>query len=185
MRRLSWKWGAFLTVVLLGCGPSDEQVHLDAGPSPDEIARAEAAFSEHFNAEGSVDWSTEEVSTEVAGLLRLYAEYANAHHGDSLAGLLLMRRADLLQGRGSPDEAVKQWIDVVEAYPSSGLAAEAMFRIGFTRETALGDTTEALKAYTQLAQLHPESIWAEQALGAIKWLSFSEARMLDALEGHP
>ena len=119
----------------------------------------------------------------VAELLRDYARYANVHHGDSLAGVFLMRRADLLQGMGEHEAAVEQWVNVAEGGGSPLLAAEAVFRVGFVRETALKDTVGALKAYGEVVRVYPESQWASAAIEAAKWLSFSEREMLRALEG--
>ena len=104
------------------------------------------------------------------------------HHGDSASCGLLMRRADLLQGRGTPELAVDQWIDVVEGCPGSAFAPEALFRVGFARESALVDTTGALEAYAEVVRVYPESPWADQARMAARWLTFSETEFIRALE---
>jgi len=146
------------------------------------IERHEAALKLFIDSSESVDWEDAEVAESVRALLRAYAAFANQHHGDSLAGAFLMRRADLLQGRGDFEEAVNQWLSVLEGYPQAHFAPEAIFRIGFTRETALRDTMGALKAYGQLVDIYPESMWTEQAQHSLKWLTFSEAQMIQALE---
>lgn len=148
-----------------------------------EISHAEGQFQQRLQLDSNVDWADPEVQTEVSLLLRLYAEYANAHHGDSLAARFLMRRADLLQGRGDPASAVSQWLDVVEGYPNMSVAPEAMFRMGFTQETLLLDTVAALRTYTELVSVFPESKWAEQAGLASKWLTFDERHFIEALNG--
>ena len=93
-----------------------------------------------------------------------------------------MRRADLLLGKGDAVAAIQQWIDVVGGGANGELAAEAMFRVGLTREVALQDTVGALKAYAELIRLHPESQWSGPAGEAAKWLTFSESEFIRALE---
>ena len=177
-------WPAVL-VVMSACGGATDSVREKAGPSLGEIRRAETVFGARLESSEGVDGRSGEVGGEVTELLRRYAQYANHHHGDSLAGAMLMRRADLLQGRGDAEEAIRQWIDVVEGYPKNPMAPEAMFRVGFTRETALGDTTEALKVYSELTRVYPQSAWAEQARNSVKWLSFSEEQLLRSLSYQP
>ena len=118
----------------------------------------------------------------VQGLLRDYAVYANAHHGDSLALQYSMKRADLLLAKGDAEAAIQQWIDVVGASVGEALASEAMFRIGLAREVALSDTVGALKAYSELLRLYPGGCWAEEAREAAKWLTFNEREFIRALE---
>lgn len=144
------------------------------------IAAAEAELAPMLQQE-DIEVS-EETETQVRHLLREYAAFANAHHGDSLAFLYSMRRADLLLGKGDAEAAVQQWIDVVEGGSGAALASEAMFRVGLTRETALADTVGALKAYAELLRLYPESPWAGPAGEAAKWLTFSEREFIRALE---
>lgn len=157
----------------------DKAVPGHAGPV--EVAALEARMADWLDAKGSLDWESEEVEEVVGQLLRDYADYANHHHGDSLAAVYGMRRADLLLGKGDAEGAVRQWVDVVEVHPGSTWAAEAMFRVGFTRETALLDTTGALEAYAGIIRSFPESPWAEQARQASTWLTFSEEQMIRSL----
>ena len=95
---------------------------------------------------------------------------------------MLMKRAELLLGKGEADAAAEQWLNIVESGGSSAYVPEAMFRLGFIRETALADTTGALKAYAQVVHLYPESPWSEMAADASKWLTFSEREFIRALE---
>ena len=148
-----------------------------------DIETSEQTFREMLEQEADLDWAAPEVQDAVHGLLRQYAEFANHFRGDSLAPAYLMRRADLLQGKGAPEEAVRQWIDVAEGFPRSAWAPQAIFRVGFARETALSDTLGALKAYSELTQVYPESPWAEQAGLAAQWLTFEEGQVAGALEG--
>ncbi len=173
-------FGVFLAITCAGCSGSSrgEEAHRELAA---DVAGAEVVFSNRLKREADVDWAAEEVQEEVSRLLRAYAAYANVNHGDSLSGVYLMRRADLLQGRGDAEKAVSQWLDVVEGYPRTGFAPEAMFRIGFVRETALRDTVGALKAYGQLVTSFPESPWSEQAKMASTALTFSEKELLRSL----
>jgi TolA-binding protein len=88
----------------------------------------------------------------------------------------------LLQGRGDFSAAIEQWMNVAEGAVHSELAAEAIFRIGFIRESALQDTLGALKAYGELVRVYPESDWSGSAIEAAKWLSFNETEMMKVLD---
>ena len=151
--QLAAAW-AFCMLVTAGCtspkGPSGSK-----SARLDDIETSEQAFRKMLEQDADLDWMAPEVQDAVHGLLRQYAEYANHFRGDSLTPAYLMRRADLLQGKGAPEEAVRQWIDVAEGFPRSAWAPQAIFRVGFARETALSDTLGALKAYSELTQVYP------------------------------
>lgn len=156
----------------------------EADPDETLLRRIDAAEARMLNrlAAGEEVGQSDDMDADVTLLLRDYATYANAHHGDSLATRMLMKRAELLLGKGEADAAAEQWLNIVEGGGSSAYVPEAMFRLGFIRETALADTTEALKAYAQVVQLYPESPWSEMAADASKWLTFSEREFIRALE---
>lgn len=164
-----------LALVMLGCGGQA------TGDGVARITALEERMVQWMDGSGELDWSSDEVQDVVGQLLRGYAEYANGHHGDSLAGVYRMRRAELLLGKGDASAAIDQWVDVVEGHPTTPWAAEAMFRVGFTRETALADTVGALEAYSGLIGAFPESPWAEQARQASAWLTFNEREMIRSL----
>lgn len=174
--------GVLVGCWLQGCGVSGSDA---SGALVAEIETVEERFGSRLRSTGEVDWTNKEVQAEVRSLLRAYAEYANAHHGDSLAAVYLMKRADLLQGRGDHEAAIAQWLDVVEGFPRDAVAAEAIFKMGFLRETALRDTAGALKAYAELTRLFPESPWTAQAAMSAQWLTFSEERLIEALSEGP
>ena len=92
------------------------------------IAAAEAELAPRLQLE-DIEVS-EETETQVQHLLREYAAFANAHHGDSLAFLYSMRRADLLLGKGDAEAAVQQWIDVVEGAVGRRLPPKRCFGSG-------------------------------------------------------
>lgn len=145
------------------------------------IEVAEGQLAPYLSEDGEEGEWNEEAEKWVQSLLRDYATYANGHHGDEWALRYQMRRADLLQGLGKHEMAIQQWMDVMDADPQSALAAEAMFRVGFLRETALADTVGALKAYSEILRVYPESQWAEPAASASKWLTFNEENFIRAL----
>ena len=165
-----------LVCLAFACGEAD----------PDEtllrrIDGVEARMLDRLAAGEEVGQS-DDLNADVTLLLRDYATYANAHHGDSLATRMLMQRAELLLGKGDADAAEEQWLNIVESGGSAAFVPEAMFRLGFIRETALADTTGALKAYAQVVQLYPESPWGQMAADASKWLTFNEREFIRALE---
>jgi len=161
-------WGA-------SCGVHDPDTELLR-----RIDAAEARMMDELSRGGNVGQSGDS-ERDVTSLLRDYATYANAHHGDSLATRMLVKRAELLLGKGEAEAAAEQWLNIVESGGAGGVVPEAMFRLGFIRETALADTSGALKAYAQLIQLYPESPWSKMAADASKWLTFSEREFIRAL----
>ncbi len=177
------RFGTFSFAVVVagliqGCGSrAPEPSH----PNKADIEAAERLFGHRLSSDGEVDWTNEEVQNEVRFLLRSYAQYANDHRGDSLTSVYMMKRADLLHGRGDHEAAIAQWLDVVEGFPKEDIAAEAIFRMGFVRETAMQDTVGALKAYAELVRLFPESPWTAQAEMSAQWLTFSEEKFIEAL----
>ena len=174
MSRLSiWVLAAF--GLWAGC-----QVAPPSNELTSRIASAELELAPMLESE--FDALPEQGEALVQSLLRDYATYANAHHGDSLALQYSMKRADLLLAKGEAEAAVQQWIDIVGAGGGEALASEAMFRIGLAREATLADTIGALKAYSELLRLYPESRWAEAAGEAAKWLTFNEREFIRALE---
>lgn len=156
----------------------------EADPDETLLRRIDAAEARMLDrlAAGEEVGQSDDMDADVTLLLRDYATYANAHHGDSLAASMLMKRAELLLGKGEADAAAEQWLNIVESGGSAGYVPEAMFRLGFIRETAMADTTGALKAYAQVVQLYPESPWSQMAADASKWLTFSEQEFIRALE---
>ena len=166
----------FLVVVAAACASRNTDDLL-----LERIAKIEARVIPKLD-----EWETgrgQDVALEqdISSLLRDYAQYANAHHGDSVANRMLVKRAELLLGRGKAEAAARQWLDIVEGGADEALLPEALFRLGFIRETALMDTTGAMKAYAEVSRLFPESAWAKMALEASKWLTFSEENFLRAL----
>ena len=120
---------------------------------------------------------------DVTALLRDYATYANTHHGDSLATRMLVKRAELLLGKGEASAAAEQWLNIAESRGCwraragshvSGWASSARQHW----RTRLG----ALKAYAQVVQLYPESPWSQMAADASKWLTFNEREFIRALQ---
>ena len=145
------------------------------------IEAAEARMVDGLS-QGMEVGQSDDMEQDVTALLRDYATYANTHHGDSLATRMLVKRAELLLGKGEASAAAEQWLNIAESGDAGGLVPEAMFRLGFIRETALADTIGALKAYAQVVQLYPESPWSQMAADASKWLTFNEREFIRALQ---
>ena len=176
MRTAFWAVVVCLTCWMASCGVQDPDTAL--------LRRIEAAEARMVDglSQGREVGQSEDMDQDVSSLLRDYATYANAHHGDSLATRMLVKRAELLLGKGEAAAAAEQWLNIIESGGDGGLVPEAMFRLGFIRETALADTSGALKAYAQVIQLYPESPWSPMAADASKWLTFSEREFIRALQ---
>ena len=177
---MTWRsWILFLTPALLfiSCAERGEDTEL-----LDRIRETEQRVLPRMKEWGEQRLPNEALENDISRLLRDYAAYANAHHGDSTANRMLVKRAELLLGRGDARAAEAQWLDIVEGGADAELMPEALFRIGFIRETVLMDTTGAMKAYAEVMRLHPGTAWSDMAMDASKWLTFNEEQFIRALQ---
>ena len=177
---MTWRhWALSLApwLLLVSCSEGGEDTEL-----LDRIRETEQRVFPQLEAWSDQRVPNEAMEKDISRLLRDYALYANAHHGDSVANRMLVKRAELLLGRGDALAAEAQWLDIVEGGADAELMPEALFRVGFIRETRLADTTGAMKAYAEVMRLYPGSAWSVMAADASKWLTFSEEQFIRALE---
>lgn len=92
----------------------------------------------------------------------------------SKVGIGPLARGQTLFSRGKYQEAIQAYRRIVHDDPSSSLAAEAQFRIGYTLayfQNPQLDYGEAVKEFQQVLNQFPESEWADEAKNWIAALS--------------
>jgi TolA-binding protein len=78
-------------------------------------------------------------------------------------GRLMVRIGTVYMLQGRDQDALASYRRVIEAYPRTGLAAEAQFRIGYVYETVLDDFESARAEYGRVRQQTAASQFAAQA----------------------
>lgn len=92
----------------------------------------------------------------------------------SKVGIGPLARAQSLFSQGKYQEALQVYRQIVHDHPSSSLAAEAQFRIGYTLsyfQNPQQDHGEALKEFQQVLNQFPKSKWVDEAKNRIAALS--------------
>ena len=103
-------------------------------------------------------------------LSKAYADFANDCHDHPLAAEMLFRRADVLRGLGKTHEALALYRDIHDHHGEFERRPECAFLVAFLYDVELGDRAQALKAYHNVLEIHPDSeaaLWAGQALMAL------------------
>lgn len=101
---------------------------------------------------------------------RVYADFANSCHDHPQAPEILFRRADVLLGLGKFHEAQALFRDVHDNFGTYSRRSACAFYVAFIYDVHLGDRLRAIKAYSEVLELHPSSAeaeWARQALIAL------------------
>jgi len=108
-----------------------------------------------------------ELSSE---LMREYAAFANSCSNDSLAPEFLMRRADMLRGKGKTIEAISAFTAIHDGYPHYPNKVNCALISAFLYDTVLNDKEMAEKIYQEVVNLYPDTEEAKKAKVALKYL---------------
>lgn len=103
-------------------------------------------------------------------LMRTYADFANSCSSDSLAPEVLMRRADMLRGKGKIIEAISAFTAIHDGYPHYPNKINCAMIAAFLYDTELNDKEMAEKVYQEVVNLYPDSEEAKKAKIALKYL---------------
>lgn len=128
-------------------------------------AHAEYVFSKE-NAFVASDYNPE-LSND---LMREYADFANSCSNDSLAPEFLMRRADMLRGKGKTIEAISAFTSIHDGYPLYPNKVNCALISAFLYDTELNDKEMAEKIYQEVVYLYPNTEEANKAKVALKYL---------------
>jgi len=85
-----------------------------------------------------------------------------------------LQKAEALSRQGKYQEAIRVYREILDDHPSTGAAAEAQFRIGYTLsyfQNPQPDYAKSIKEFQQVVNLFPKSKWANEAKNWIATLS--------------
>lgn len=82
---------------------------------------------------------------------------------DDFLGHLDMALARVSLKRGDYKDAERRFDEVVIKYPLSDLAPKAMYYLGVAKYRETRDASQLTRAYEQLKDAYPESVWSEKA----------------------
>jgi tetratricopeptide (TPR) repeat protein len=117
-------------------------------------------------------------------MLVSYANFANNCNTDSLAPEFLMRRADLLRGKGAIRESISQFKAIHDGYPQYHNKITCAFIAAFLYETELNDRDMAEKLYLQIIEDYPESHEAEVARISLRHLRETTDELIRRLQNN-
>ena len=148
------RWFGLFTasIIIASCSNEVDVKSLSCSEHSDLISAKETAFVES-------NYSDELMQD----MLVSYAKFANNCNSDSLAPEFLMRRADLLRGKGAIRESIAQFKAVHDGYPQYHNKITCAFIAAFLYETELNDKDMAEKLYLQIIESYPESHEADVA----------------------
>ena len=158
-------------IILVSCSTEVEVKNVDCNQHNEIIKSKEAAFVE-FGYDAQL----------IQDLIVLYASYANFCREDSLTPEYLMRRADLLRGSGKIRQAISQFKDVHDSYPSYQNKITCAFIAAFLYETELNDREMAEKLYLQVIESYPESHEASVARVSLQHLHETSDELISRLK---
>tara|TARA_B100001564_G_C20573152_1_gene639345 strand:+ start:210 stop:725 length:516 start_codon:yes stop_codon:yes gene_type:complete len=159
------------SIILASCSTEVEVKNVDCNQHSEIIKSKEAAFNESgYDADLMQD------------LIVSYANYANFCREDSLSPEYLMRRADLLRGSGKIRQAITQFKDVHDGYPSYQNKITCAFIAAFLYETELNDREMAEKLYLQIIESYPESHEASVARVSLRHLHETSDELISRLK---
>lgn len=175
----------FLIVLFASCGETTTADQDNNGQRQQEIATVnsnEPLIIEIRDLEGRVKNDTTFDRTRALRLFRAYQEYYNAHPRDTVAGNYLFEAANLAQKLDKQQKAIDLFINFHDGFPSSHRCDEAVYNIAYIYDARLGNKKKAAEYYNKVIELYPQSMWAEQARGALKLVNMSNEELLRYLK---
>lgn len=90
-----------------------------------------------------------------SALAKLYEEFANKFKQDEKAPVYLIKASKLYVAIGNYNKSIELYDYVIERYPDSELAADALFSKGFVYENNLNDKIRAKATYEEFLKFYP------------------------------
>lgn len=110
---------------------------------------------------------------------RLYLEFADKYPDDEQSPVFMFKAAQLCNGLASHHEAITILNDLMNAYPKSAVAENALFLQAYIFENALNNTEAAERTYKMFLEKYPTSEMAEDAEMSLKYLGKSPEQIWD------
>ena len=168
------RWFSLLTtsIIIASCSSNEVDVKTLSCSEHSELIRLkETAFVES-------NYSYELMQD----MLVSYANFANNCNSDSLAPEFLMRRADLLRGKGAIRESIAQFKSVHDGFPQYHNKITCAFIAAFLYETELNDRDMAEKLYLQIIESYPQSHEADVARISLRHLRETTDELIKRLQ---
>jgi len=115
-------------------------------------------------------------------LLRAYQEYYNRHTTDTVAGNYLFEAALIAQILNKHDKAIELFTNFHDGFPNSARCDKAVYNIAYIYDARLNNKEKAILYYNKVIELYPNSMWANEAKGALKLVNMSDAELIKYLE---
>ncbi len=147
----------------------------------DPVAELEGKYRTLTTGEGS----TEEIDKVRKELIAAYLAYVDAHPGDTTGQCVqyLDRAATLHWAEPSESrKAVEIYDRLIREYPSSSLAADALFMKGFVLSNNLQAYDEARSIYQEFLERYPDHGLAGNALDELKIMGIPLEKVFESWE---
>ena len=115
-------------------------------------------------------------------LFKAYQEYYNTSGKDTLALNYLFEAANLAQVLGKYEKAIEYFINFHDGFPASHRCDEAVYNIAYIYDARLKNAEKATTYYNKVIELYPNSLWAQEAKGALHFVGLSDEEMIKKLD---
>jgi tetratricopeptide (TPR) repeat protein len=115
-------------------------------------------------------------------LLKAYQGYYNTAGKDTIALNYLFEAANLAQVLGKYEKSIEMFIDFHDGFPASHRCDEAVYNIAYIYDARLKNSEKATTYYNKVIELYPNSLWAEQAKGALHFVGLSDEEVIKKLD---
>jgi tetratricopeptide (TPR) repeat protein len=115
-------------------------------------------------------------------LFKSYQEYYNASGKDTVGLNYLFEAANLAQGLGKYEKAIELFINFHDGFPASHRCDEAVYNIAYIYDARLKNPEKATTYYNKVIELYPNSLWANEAKGALHFVGLSDEEMIRKLD---
>ena len=113
-----------------------------------------------------------EVNVELASnLIKAYILFADQQPTDSLSAGYVYKAAEISDGIGDGESAIKYYQRVIDTYPNYHKAAQCLMLQGFVAETTLHNKDLALKYYSDFIIKYPNHLLTKSVQASVVNLS--------------
>jgi hypothetical protein len=163
-------------MVMASCGGTEDPhgttaAHPPAPEMAEEIGRLETLLQDSTG--------SRRIAAE---LMRSYQDFYNFYPNDQRAAGYLFKAADLARGLKKPKVCIDLLTTLHDAFPDDPKADQVAFLVAFEYEQGLRDTTMARTYYRKVIELHPASMWAQEAEKNLKLLEMTKEEMIKFLQ---
>jgi tetratricopeptide (TPR) repeat protein len=171
--------------MLVACGDSNENVKSNKGTSEktmqDAIDSKDAVLMEIKDLESKVNTDSAFDRTRALRLFRVYQDYYNQHPKDTVAGNYLFEAANLAQKLDKNQRAIELFINFHDGFRNSDRCDDAVYNVAYIYDAKLNDKKKAAEYYNKVIEMYPQSMWAEQARGALQILNMTDKELIEFL----